>query len=103
MTEISRPKHVVVLDAENPMQEISGEFFWREDHESLLAQATEHAFREGYARGWNDHTELAARSSSAAAMPVRVRIRRRRHRMFRTLFVLVAGAYAVSLIAALLR
>ena len=31
-----RPKRVIIVDAENPLEEIQGEFFWREDHEVLL-------------------------------------------------------------------
>jgi len=32
MTESTRPKRVVIVDADNPMEEIHGEFFLREDH-----------------------------------------------------------------------
>jgi hypothetical protein len=49
MRERARPKRVVVVDAENPLQEISGEFFWREDHERIVAQAREMAYAQGFA------------------------------------------------------
>jgi hypothetical protein len=39
MNESTRPKRVVVVDAENPLVEISGEFYWLEDHERIVAQA----------------------------------------------------------------
>lgn len=38
MAESTRPKRVVIVDAENPLQEIHGEFFWREDHERIMAR-----------------------------------------------------------------
>lgn len=51
MTTSNRPKRVVVVDADNPLIEIHGEFFWREDHDALVAAAREAAFREGYDAG----------------------------------------------------
>ena len=45
----ARPKNVVMVDAENPLVEVHGEFFWREDHERILADAREEAYRQGYA------------------------------------------------------
>lgn len=33
MAGAERPKRAVVVDADNPLVEIDGEFFWREDHE----------------------------------------------------------------------
>jgi hypothetical protein len=70
---------VIVLDAENPLEEIHGEFFWREDHEVLLAAARDEAFRTGhdqgyrqghavgYAVGWED----SARQQPPARLVVR--------------------------------
>jgi hypothetical protein len=43
MNESTRPKRVVVVDAENPLVEISGDFYWLEDHERIVAQARESA------------------------------------------------------------
>jgi hypothetical protein len=54
MTEPSRPKRVVVVDADNPLVEIHGEFFWREDHDAAIAAARAAAYRDGYGAGWND-------------------------------------------------
>jgi hypothetical protein len=64
MTEAGsqRPKCVIVVDADNPLVEIHGEFFWREDHETVLAAARDDAFRagheqgyrQGYGTGWGD-------------------------------------------------
>ena len=45
MATPNRPKRVVVVDADNPLVEIQGEFFWREDHEVLVAAAREEAYR----------------------------------------------------------
>lgn len=98
MTESTRPKHVVIVDAENPMEEICGEIFWREDHERLVAHAAELAFRDGYTRGWDAH------AAQALSAPIRMTVRpRRRHHLFRALLVLVGVAYLVSLITALVR
>lgn len=50
----SRPKRVVVVDADNPLVEVEGEFFWREDHEQIVADACDEAFRRGYRTGWGE-------------------------------------------------
>lgn len=47
----ARPKRVVVVDADNPFVEVRDEFFWREDHDHLLAEAQSTAYRSGYAAG----------------------------------------------------
>jgi hypothetical protein len=98
MTESTRPKHVVIVDTENPMEEIHGEFFWREDHERLLADARAAAFRDGYGRGWADRGQhpLPTRSS----MVLRI-VRRPRHLVLRALALLVVVAYAVTLIGSI--
>jgi hypothetical protein len=54
MAAPNRPKRVVVVDAENPLVEVQGEFFWREDHEALVAAARQEAYRSGYQSGWSD-------------------------------------------------
>jgi hypothetical protein len=61
MSEQARPKRVIILDADNPMQEVTGEFFWREDHEQILASERQDAFNRGYAEGWQQATRQAAR------------------------------------------
>jgi len=47
MAGAERPKRVVVVDADNPLVEINGEFFWREDHEEILARERDSAYRRG--------------------------------------------------------
>jgi hypothetical protein len=95
MTESTRPKRVVIVDADNPLEEIHGEFFWREDHERLLADARDAAFRDGYQQGWAD--------ASRGMLRVAFRVRRRRHLILRALFLLAAIAYGASLIATIVR
>jgi hypothetical protein len=59
-----RPRRVIVVDADNPMVEVDGEFFWREDHDLLLAAARDEAYKagaqvgyqEGYRVGWANAT-----------------------------------------------
>ena len=60
MATPNRPKRVVVVDAENPLVEVQGEFFWREDHDALVAAAREEAYRAGYQSGWSDAAHKAA-------------------------------------------
>ena len=47
-----RPKNVIILDANNPMVEVRGEFYWREDHEQILFDARHQAFQEGFTQGY---------------------------------------------------
>lgn len=49
--QTSRPKRVVVVDADNPLVEVQGEFFWREDHEAIVAAARDEAYRAGFQAG----------------------------------------------------
>lgn len=97
MTELQRPTRVVVVDADNPLSEVRGEFFWREDHERLLAATRETAYREGYDQGF------AAGSSQRGLVGPQARVRRRPHVVARTLAVVVTVAFLVSLIGSLLR
>jgi hypothetical protein len=55
----ARPKNVVIVDADNPLVEVHGEFFWREDHDAIVSAAREEAYRRGYADGWNETTRNA--------------------------------------------
>ena len=94
MAEPTRPKHVVVVDAENPLREIHGEFFWREDHARIVAEERADAFRRGYADGY-----AAARSEHVPQLVIRRRRRRGIGRLL--LFVLVlltVVSYAVTLV-----
>jgi hypothetical protein len=98
MTESTRPKRVVIVDAENPMEEIRGEFFWRQDHERLLADARAAAFREGYGRGWADRGQHPLPTRTPTTLRI---VRRPRHLMLRALALLVVVAYAVTLIGSI--
>ena len=70
MAGVERPKRVVVLDADNPLVEINGEFFWREDHEEILARERDSAYRRGFDDG---HSAALNRASQ----PIVVTLRRR--------------------------
>src|SRR3954468_4303453 len=92
MTAANRPKRVVVLDADNPMVEVQGEFFWREDHDVLVAEARELGYQDGYRAGWAD---------AACQQPTTVVLRRRPTLFRRILAVLLLGLLAVYLVMAL--
>ena len=66
-----RPKNVIILDANNPMVEVRGEFYWREDHEQIVFDARHQAFQEGFSQGY------AAGLGSARTRTILVRPRRR--------------------------
>jgi len=70
MAAANRPKRVVVVDADNPLVEINGEFFWREDHEEILARERDSAYR----RGFDDGRSAAL---DRVTKPVVVTLRRR--------------------------
>ena len=70
MSGANRPKRVVVVDADNPLVEIDGEFFWREDHEEILARERDSAYRRGFDDG-------CAAAATRAPQPVVVTLRRR--------------------------
>ena len=48
---VRRPDRVVIVDADDPMTEIQGEFVWLEEHRRAIADARETAYAEGYAAG----------------------------------------------------
>ena len=95
MSDIKRPREVVVVDAENPMEEIHGEFFWREDHDRIVAREREDAFRQGYADGY-----AAARGEQVPKLVIRRR-RGTGSLLLRALALLLAVAYAVTLVGSL--
>lgn len=97
MAESTRPKRVVIVDADNPLQEIHGEFFWREDHERALAVEREHAFREGYERGLQDG------ANSTPTVVVRRRSRRLTRLLFRLFVLAIALSFLVTLIESMTR
>lgn len=97
MTDVQRPTRVVVVDADNPLDEIRGEFYWLEDHEQLLAAARESAYRAGFDQGfvagsmWDSHR--------VRFVPVRWS----GHILRRVLGSLVAVAFVLLLIGTMLR
>lgn len=99
-TSPTRPRKVVVVDAENPLVEVQGEFFWREDHEAIVAAAREQAYRQGYADG---HVAGADRRAVAPVTPVV--LRRRRSLLSRVLtklgLVMLGAAFAAAVIMTL--
>jgi len=97
MSESTRPKRVVIVDADNPMEEIHGEFFWREDHERALAEARDAAFRDGYAQGWSDAPQ------DGSPVIFRIRRRRPRHLILWAVTLLATIGFAVSLITSFVR
>ncbi len=80
MTEAGnkRPKRVIIVDAENPLEEIHGEFFWREDHEVLLAAARNEAYRAGHGDGYRQGYGVGWAESARQQPPQRFVVRRRR-------------------------
>lgn len=95
MTEPSptRPRNVVILDAEIPLVEVSGEFYWREDHDRLLADARERAFCEGFAEGYA--------GALTTAVPQRLVLRPRRKGHLRWLLALVVASFLLSVLLTL--
>ena len=61
-TPTLRPSRVVIVDADNPMLEVKGEFFWREDHDAIVAAERDRAYTSGVWAGWNAATEQARAS-----------------------------------------
>jgi hypothetical protein len=90
----ARPKNVVIVDAENPLVEVQGEFFWREDHDAIVLAAREDAYRRGYADGWNEGT----RPQPSAQLV----LRRRAPLLVRLLRRGVAALLVIALVAAVL-
>ena len=78
MSESVRPKRVVIVDADNPMEEIHGEFFWREDHEKIVEQERRSAYEAGVRDG-----------SGSRARQINVVVRQRRRVVGPRLFLLV--------------
>jgi hypothetical protein len=64
-----RPKRVIVVDADNPLVEVHGEFFWREDHDRMVGEARDRGWRDGYAAGF-----IAGSGSQAAGHPQSTRV-----------------------------
>jgi hypothetical protein len=59
-----RPDRVIIVDADNPMTEVHGEFVWREEHDRVVDEVRRQALTEGYEAGARD---------GAATLQVQVR------------------------------
>lgn len=90
-TSPPRPKNVVVVDAENPLVEVRGEFYWREDHERILAAAREQAFRHGFREGY-------ASGHIPASRRVVLRTRSGRGWLVRLLLVILVTSFLLSVV-----
>jgi hypothetical protein len=95
--ELKRPSRVVVVDADNPLAEVRGEFFWREDHERAMEAARSAAYEAGYADALAAADPLRTGSSS-----IRVRVVRRRRWVLRACVLVVALSFLASLMASLM-
>lgn len=94
MHEFTRPTRVVIVDADNPLQEIRGEFFWREDHERIVASEVQASYLDGYREGFE-----AAAGIPAATLVVRPRLGRRVRRMaVRVLVLVVFAAFVIDVL-----
>lgn len=85
----ARPSRVIIVDADNPMVEVNGEFFWREDHEALLAAARRDAYETGYREG-----HRAGSSGSTPACRHVIEFRKHRSRLG---WLIHAGSTVIAL------
>ena len=91
-TSPARPKNVVILDAENPLVEVRGEFYWREDHERLLAAAREEAFQLGFRQGY------ASVAVPTVPQQILLRTRSRRRWITRWLLAILVVSFLLSVV-----
>jgi hypothetical protein len=85
-----RPERVIILDADDPMTEIEGQFVWQEEHDRVVEEIRRQAFADGYATG--------QREAQVQPVPVRLEVRRRR----RISSILKVSIVALAAICALL-
>jgi hypothetical protein len=99
MAEPVRPKNVVIVDAENPLVEIHGEFFWREDHEQIVMHEREDAFKAGYGEGFAAGSRVAV-----GRRPIAVRYRPPflQRVVTRLITVMVVVAFLLTLLGGML-
>src|SRR3954451_13348142 len=105
MTATNRPKRAVVLAADNPMAEVHGEFFWREDHDVLVSEARELLWRESTAflcaappESCYKASARAGWADSAGRQPTTLVLRRRPTLLGRIRAVILLGLLAVGLV-----
>ena len=67
-----RPERVIILDADDPMTEVTGHFVWQDEHERVVEEIRREAFQAGF--------EAGLREARPAAPPstLRVEVGRRR-------------------------
>ena len=97
-------ERVIIVDAENPMEEIHGEFFWREDHEVLLAAARDEGFRSGRAEGYREGYGVGWADCARQQTPQRFVATRRRSLLgwVRLVILLMLAATFVPLLVGML-
>lgn len=97
----ARPKNVVVVDAENPLVEVHGQFFWREDHDAIVATAREEAYRSGYAAGWTEANRRAAVPQLVLRSRPSLTMRILRRAVVTALMLAFLGAFILTFVDAL--
>lgn len=98
MAQPVRPKNVVIVDAENPLVEIHGEFFWREDHDRIVLRERESAYQAGYGEGF----AAGSRGATGQRLTVRYRPPFLQRIITRFLTVLVVVAFVLTLVGGML-
>ena len=86
-----RPRRVVMVDADDPMREIEGEFVWVEEHEQAIAAARADAYAEG----------LAAGRSEVGSTTVTIRRRRSLRLRFRLIGLALIALFVVLMLVAI--
>ena len=60
-----RPERVIILDADEPMTEIQGQFVWQEEHERVVEATRCQAYDQGYRDAINSQPQVPSRRSWA--------------------------------------
>ncbi|QWC86578.1 hypothetical protein KLP28_07885 [Nocardioidaceae bacterium] len=87
-----RPRRVVMVDADDPMREIEGDFVWVEEHEQAIAAARADAYAEG----------LAAGRAEGRSTTVTIRRRRGLRRRLRLIGLAIMALFVVLMLVAIL-
>jgi hypothetical protein len=88
-----RPERVIILDADDPMTEVTGRFVWQEEHERVVENARRAAFEAGFEAGLREPGRAVPPSA------VHLELRRRRGLANRLRLALVVVALVCLLIA----
>ena len=86
-----RPERVIILDADDPMTEVTGHFVWQDEHEQVVEEARREAFQAGFEAGF--------REAHVAPPPSNIRLEVRRRR---TLGRLKVALFVLGLLCALI-